>query len=110
MTAAMKRARAAAGTTTLRLDLSRPGIEDCELVSLSVPLRSVGGMPERRVGRPSGGVWSLGLHLVWCATCRRRVPGGRVAHRLRLTAPCGAGIRPPAWRELLEQVTAERGW
>lgn len=35
------------------------------------------------------------LHLVWCPTYRRRVRGGRVAHRLG---------------ELLEQIAAERGW
>ena len=52
-------------------------------------------MSERRVRRTSGGVCSLGLHLVWCPKYRRRVLGGRVARR------CG---------ELLEQVAAERGW
>jgi putative transposase len=64
-------------------------------VSLSVPLRSVGGMSERRFGRTPGGLCSLGLHLVWCPTYRLRVRGGRIAR------PLG---------ELLEQIAAERGW
>ncbi|WP_222106483.1 IS200/IS605 family transposase [Mycobacterium simulans] len=37
----------------------------------------------------------LGLHLVWCPTCRRRILGGRVAAR------CG---------ELLEEIADEHGW
>jgi putative transposase len=52
-------------------------------------------MSERRFRRTPGGVCSLGLHLVWCPKCRRRILGGRVAAR------CGA---------LLEQIAAERGW
>ena len=52
-------------------------------------------MSERRFGRTPAGVCSLGLHLVWCPKCRRRILGGRVAAR------CG---------ELLEQIAAERGW
>ena len=43
----------------------------------------------------AGGVCLLGRHLVWCAKCRRRVLGGRVAAR------CG---------ELLERVAGEHGW
>jgi putative transposase len=42
-----------------------------------------------------GRVCSLGLHLVWCPKCRRRILGGRVA------AGCG---------QLLEQIVAEHGW
>jgi putative transposase len=52
-------------------------------------------MSERRFRRTPGGVCSLGLHLVWCPKCRRRILGGRVAAR------CG---------ELLGQIGAERGW
>ena len=52
-------------------------------------------MSERRFRRTAGGVSSLGLHVVWCPTYRRRVLGGRVAAR------CG---------ELLEQIAAEHGW
>ena len=52
-------------------------------------------MSERRFRRSPGGVVSLGLHVVWCPTYRRRVLGRRVAVR------CG---------ELLEQVAGERGW
>jgi len=52
-------------------------------------------MLERRFRRTPAGVCSLGLHLVWCPKCRRRILGGRVAAR------CG---------ELLEQIAAERGW
>jgi putative transposase len=48
-------------------------------------------MSERRFGRTPGGVCSLGQHLVWCSTYRRRVLGGRV-RRLG---------------ELLEQIAAE---
>jgi putative transposase len=61
---------------------------------LSVPFRSVCGMSERRFRRASGGVCSLGLHVVWCATYRRRILGGRVAAR------CG---------ELLDQIAGEHG-
>lgn len=52
-------------------------------------------MSDRRFRRTTGGVCSLGLHLVWCPKYRRRILGGRVAAR------CG---------ELLEQVAGERGW
>jgi putative transposase len=52
-------------------------------------------MSERRFGHTPAGVCSLGLHLVWCPKCRRRILGGRVAAR------CG---------ELLERIAAERGW
>ena len=37
----------------------------------------------RKVRRYSGGVYDLGLHVVWCPKYRRRVLGGRVAARLR---------------------------
>jgi putative transposase len=36
----------------------------------------------RTVRRYSGGVYDLGLHVVWCPRYRRRVLGGRVAVRL----------------------------
>lgn len=49
----------------------------------------------RKVRRYSGGVYDLGLHVVWCPKYRRRVLGGRVAARLR---------------ELIEQKATERGW
>lgn len=52
-------------------------------------------MSERRLRRTLGGVCSLGLHLVWCPKCRRRVLGGRVASR------CG---------QFLDQVAVEHGW
>ncbi len=52
-------------------------------------------MPGQRFRRTPAGVCSLGLHLVWCSTYRRRVLGGRVAAR------CG---------ELLEQIAAEHEW
>ena len=48
----------------------------------------------RKVRRYSGGVYDLGLHVVWCPKYRRRVLGGRVAARLR---------------ELIEQKATERG-
>ena len=49
----------------------------------------------RKVRRYSGGVYDLGLHVVWCPKYRRPVLGGRVAVRLR---------------ELIEQKAAEKGW
>ncbi|MCX5322012.1 IS200/IS605 family transposase [Streptomyces sp. NBC_00120] len=49
----------------------------------------------RKVRRYSGGVYDLGLHVVWCPKYRRRVLGGRVAVRLR---------------ELIEAKAAEKGW
>jgi putative transposase len=49
----------------------------------------------RKVRRFSGGVYDLGLHVVWCPKYRRPVLGGPVAVRLR---------------ELIEQKAAERGW
>ncbi|MEE1943393.1 transposase, partial [Streptomyces sp. TRM 70361] len=36
----------------------------------------------RKVRRFSGGVYDLGLHVVWCPKYRRPVLGGRVAERL----------------------------
>ena len=48
----------------------------------------------RKVRRYSGGVYDLGLHVVWCPKYRRRVLGGRVVARLR---------------ELIEQKATERG-
>jgi putative transposase len=62
---------------------------------VSVSLRRVRSMSERRFDRTPAGVCSLGLHLVWCSTYRRRILGGRVAAR------CG---------ELLGQISAEHGW
>ena len=52
-------------------------------------------MSERRFGRTSGGVCSLGLHVVWRPKCRRRIAGGRVARG------CG---------ELLGRIGGEQGW
>ena len=52
-------------------------------------------MSERRFRRTPGGVSSRGLHVVWCPKYRRRILGGRVAHRLS---------------ELLEQIADEHGW
>lgn len=49
----------------------------------------------RKVRRFSGGVYDLGLHVVWCPKYRRRVLGGRVAERLD---------------ELIRQKADERGW
>ncbi|MFE7272070.1 IS200/IS605 family transposase [Streptomyces sp. NPDC057623] len=49
----------------------------------------------RKVRRFSGGVYDLGLHVVWCPKYRRPVLGGQVGVRLR---------------ELIEQKAAERGW
>jgi hypothetical protein len=49
----------------------------------------------RTVRQYSGGVYDLGLHVVWCPKYRRRVLGGRVAVRLR---------------ELIETRAAEKGW
>ncbi|MGW7169044.1 IS200/IS605 family transposase [Streptomyces sp. NPDC054884] len=49
----------------------------------------------RKVRRYSGGVYDLGLHVVWCPKYRRRVLGGRVSVRLR---------------ELIEVKAAEKGW
>jgi REP-associated tyrosine transposase len=48
-----------------------------------------------KVRRYSGGVYDLGLHVVWCSKYRRRVLGGRVAARLR---------------ELIEQKGTGKGW
>jgi len=52
-------------------------------------------MSERRFRRTSGGVCSLGLHLVWCPKYRRRVLDGRVAAR------CG---------QRLERIADGHGW
>jgi REP-associated tyrosine transposase len=49
----------------------------------------------RKVRRYSGGVYDLGLHIVWCPKYRRRVLVGRVAVRLR---------------ELIEAKAAEKDW
>jgi putative transposase len=49
----------------------------------------------RKVRRYAGGVYDLGLHVVWCPKYRRKVLGGRVAVRLR---------------ELIEAKAAEKGW
>ncbi|TXS41577.1 IS200/IS605 family transposase [Streptomyces sp. uw30] len=49
----------------------------------------------RKVRRFSGGVYDLGLHLVWCPKYRRPVLGGRVAERLD---------------ELIRQKAEEREW
>jgi putative transposase len=49
----------------------------------------------RKVRRFSGGVYDLGLHVVWCPKYRRPVLGGRVAERLD---------------ELIRQKADERGW
>jgi putative transposase len=48
-----------------------------------------------KVRRYSGGVYDLGLHVVWCPKYRRRVLDGRVA------------VRP---RELNAQKAAEKDW
>ena len=52
-------------------------------------------MGAARFRRSSGGVTSLGLHVVWCPKYRKRVLRGRVACRLD---------------ELLVEVAAERRW
>lgn len=65
------------------------------IASLSVSLRNVRVMSGQRFRRTPGGVCSLGLHLVWCPECRRRVLGGRVARRLD---------------ELIELIADEHGW
>ncbi|MFF7310181.1 IS200/IS605 family transposase [Streptomyces sp. NPDC008137] len=49
----------------------------------------------RKVRQFSGGVYDLGLHVVWCPKYRRPVLGGRVAERLD---------------ELIRQKADERGW
>jgi putative transposase len=49
----------------------------------------------RKVRQFSGGVYDLGLHVVWCPKYRRRVLGGPVAVRLD---------------ELIRQKADERGW
>ncbi|MFE2098615.1 IS200/IS605 family transposase [Streptomyces sp. NPDC059468] len=49
----------------------------------------------RKVRRFSGGVYDLGLHVVWCPKYRRPVLGGRVASRLE---------------ELIRAKADERGW
>jgi putative transposase len=49
----------------------------------------------RKVRRYCGGVYDLGLHVVWCSKYCRGVLGGRVADRLR---------------ELIEQKAAGRDW
>jgi putative transposase len=60
-----------------------------------VSLRDVRIVSGQRFRRPPGGVYALGLHLVWCPKYRRRVLGGRVARRLD---------------ELIEQIADEHGW
>lgn len=52
-------------------------------------------MSRQRFRRTSGGVCSLGVHLVWRLKYRRRVLGGRVARRLG---------------EQIAGIVAERGW
>lgn len=52
-------------------------------------------MSTARFGRSSGGVTSLGLHVVWCPKYRRRILGGRVAARLN---------------GLLEEIADDHGW
>lgn len=49
----------------------------------------------RKVRRFSGGVYDLGLHVVWCSKYRRPVLAGRVAQRLE---------------ELIRSKANERGW
>jgi putative transposase len=49
----------------------------------------------RKVRRFSGGVYDLGLHVVWCSKYRRPVLGGRVAQRLE---------------DLVRDKAGERGW
>lgn len=49
----------------------------------------------RKVRQFSGGVYDLGLHVVWCSKYRRKVLGGRVAARLD---------------ELIREKADERGW
>jgi putative transposase len=49
----------------------------------------------RKVRRFSGGVYDLGLHVVWCPKYRRPVLDGRVEVRLR---------------ELIDVKAEERGW
>ncbi|QIZ39765.1 IS200/IS605 family transposase [Saccharopolyspora sp. ASAGF58] len=49
----------------------------------------------RKVRRFSGGVYDLGLHVVWCPKYRRPVLDGRVAARLE---------------ELIRAKADERGW
>lgn len=49
----------------------------------------------RKVRRFSGGVYDLGLHVVWCPKYRRRVLSGQVAARLD---------------ELIREKADERGW
>jgi putative transposase len=49
----------------------------------------------RKVRRFSGGVYDLGLHVVWCPKYRRPVLGGRVATRLD---------------ELIRDRADEKGW
>jgi putative transposase len=49
----------------------------------------------RAVEVSAGGVYDLGLHVVWCPKYRRRVLGGQVGVRLR---------------ELLDVKAAEHGW
>jgi putative transposase len=61
---------------------------------VSVSIRKVRGMSQRRFRRTTGGVSSLGLHVVWCPKYRRRILGRRVARRLG---------------ELLERIANGRG-
>jgi putative transposase len=62
---------------------------------VSVSLRNVRVMLGQRFCRTPGGVYLLGLHLVWCPKYRRPVLGGRVARGLE---------------ELIEQIADEHGW
>ena len=52
-------------------------------------------MSDPRFRRSTGGVNSLGLHLVWCPKYRHRLLGGRVGTRVN---------------EVLDEIAAENGW
>jgi putative transposase len=70
-----------------------------------VSVRRVRGMSERRFRRTRGGVSWLGLRVVWCATYRRRIVGGRVARRL--SEPLGRIAERHGWQIVANEVMAD---
>ncbi|PJJ04127.1 putative transposase [Streptomyces sp. 2333.5] len=60
----------------------------------------------RKVRRFSGGVYDLGLHVVWCPKYRRPVLGGRVAGRLE--EPIRAKAEERGWEIIALEVMADQ--
>jgi putative transposase len=69
---------------------------------LSVMVRKVCGMSERRIRRTPGGVLPLGLHFVWCPKYRRRILCGRVARHLGVLLQPMADLH--SWHAVAKEV------